>query len=63
VKTINLLCAGNKAFVNFQAQGGVLTLTPPLRMPLTVHLRPTLTFLLLLFQQTKDLHRIFEDYE
>ena len=28
VKTINLFCAGNKVFVNFQAQGGVLAPTP-----------------------------------
>ena len=28
VKTINLLCAGNKVFVKFQAQGG-LPQTPP----------------------------------
>jgi len=28
VKTINLLCTGNKVFVKFQAQGGVLTPIP-----------------------------------
>jgi len=29
-KTINLLCEGNKVFVKYQAQGGVLPPTPPL---------------------------------
>jgi len=28
-KTINLLCEGNKVFVKYQAQGGVLPPTPP----------------------------------
>jgi len=27
-KTINLICAGNKVFVKYQAQGGGLTPTP-----------------------------------
>jgi len=31
VKTIKLLCAGNKVFVKYQAQGGVLTPTPCIR--------------------------------
>jgi len=34
VKTFNFLCAGNKNFVKYQAQGGVLTPTPPLRTSL-----------------------------
>jgi len=34
-KTINLLCAGNKAFVKDQAQG-VFNPNPPLRTPLIV---------------------------
>jgi len=29
----NLFCAGNKIFVKYQAQGGVLIQTPPLRTP------------------------------
>jgi len=33
VKTINLFCAGNKVFVNIQAQGGGLTPTPPCVRP------------------------------
>jgi len=33
-KTVNLLCAGNKVFVNYQAQGGVDPQNPPLRTPL-----------------------------
>jgi len=28
-KTFNFLCAGNKDFVKYRAQGGVLTPTPP----------------------------------
>jgi len=28
-KTITFFCAGNKVFVKFQAQGGVLTPAPP----------------------------------
>jgi len=35
-KTINRLCAGNKVFVKYQAQGGGLTPNPPLRTPLLV---------------------------
>jgi len=32
-KTISLLCAGNKAFVKCQAQGGVLPQLPPCACP------------------------------
>ena len=35
-KTINLVCAGNKVFVKYQAQGGGLTSTP-LRTPLPTY--------------------------
>jgi len=31
----DLLCAGNKVFVKYQAQGGVLTPTPPCVRPWT----------------------------
>jgi len=34
VKTINLLCAGNKVLVKYQAQGGFNTTPTPLRTPL-----------------------------
>jgi len=33
-KTINLICAGYKVIVKYQAKGGGLTLNPPLRTPL-----------------------------
>ena len=33
VKTINLLCAGNKVFVKYQAQGEVSTPNPPCVRP------------------------------
>ena len=40
-KTFNFLCAGNKDFVKYQAQGGVLTPTPPLlRTPLAGTTKP-----------------------
>jgi len=39
VKTINLFCAGNKFFVNFQAQGGGSNPNPPLHVPLLGHER------------------------
>jgi len=32
-KTVNLICAGNKVFVKYQAQGGANP-NPPLRTPL-----------------------------
>jgi len=35
-KTINPLCAGNKLFVKYQAQGGVFTTNSTLCRPLTV---------------------------
>jgi len=35
-KTVNLFCAGNKVFVKYQAQGGVLTPNPPLAYALGV---------------------------
>ena len=34
---MNLLCAGNKVFVKNQAQGGVLTPTPPCVRPWSMH--------------------------
>ena len=37
-KTINLLCAGNKVFAKYQAQGGVLIQAPSLRTPLALNI-------------------------
>jgi len=43
-KTIILLCAGNKVFVKYQAQGGVLPQNPPLRTPLFGNIKCVTTF-------------------
>jgi len=59
-KTINLLCAGDKVFVKYQAQGG-LTPTPPLRTPLTVTTRMIIWFLVLgHVPASKALHVLIE---
>ena len=46
-KTIHFLCAGNKVFVKYQAQGGVVNPKPPrLRTPLSLtHLNYFIFFL------------------
>ena len=36
VKIVNLICAGNKVFVKYQAQGGGFNPNPPLRTPLSI---------------------------
>ena len=40
-KTFNFLCAGNKEFVKYQAQGGVNPKTSPLRTPLQLNVHWT----------------------
>jgi len=43
-KTFNFLCAGNKHFVKYQAQGGRLTPTPPCVRPcLSIYIKWSLT--------------------
>jgi len=61
-KTINLLSAGNKAFVKYQAQGGGGNLKPPLRTSLIIHHKPIKNDQAMLFYVKEASNSLFPFY-